>query len=153
MKRIINGKEYDADTATKIAEIDYDYTFEELFKSPTGKFFLHVTYKGIGNEYIVPLTDKDTYEWAEGSEDEDTYKAVFEAFSEKSKASAAIAHQFAQMKPERKVDYLDRVINSGIAMTEKRKQELIKMKQDINAQMEIDKVNAHISSQASAGRN
>lgn len=150
MKKIINGKKYDTDTATKIAELDYDYTFEELFKSPTGKFFLHVTYKGIGNEYIEPLTDKDAYGWAE---DEGTYRAVFEAFSEKSKVSAAIAHQIAQMKPERKVDFLDRVINSGIAMTEKRKQELIKMKQDINAQMEIDKVNAHISSQASAGRN
>ncbi len=154
MKKIINDKEYDTDTAEMITELDCGDAFEELFKTPAGEFFLHMTYKGFGNEYIIaPLTARDVYEWAEGSENEDTYRAVTEAFSEEHRRAANIAHQFAQWDSERQIEFLDYLINSGLSVAEERKQELMNMRQKINMQMEIDKVNAYTSGQANAGRN
>jgi len=47
MKKIINGKKYDTETATKLGEDcrgyrgDIDFWSEELYRKKTGEFFLY----------------------------------------------------------------------------------------------------------------
>ena len=82
MKRIINGKMYDTNTATLIAEYSYSNTrdfrhfHEELYQKKTGEFFLY-GYGGCmssysvpcgsnnwsGSENIRPLTETEVKEW------------------------------------------------------------------------------------------
>lgn len=97
MKKIINNKRYDTDTAKKVAEYDSDvarsdfnFYHEDLYQKRTGEFFLY----GQGNaaskyaerafpdgwqsgEKIVPLTVGEAREWAERTQDADTYESIF----------------------------------------------------------------------------
>lgn len=96
MKKIINGKRYDTDTAKVIAEHeegyvgDFAYYRETLYKKRGGEYFLH----GYGHaaskyaeslgdnrwgagESIVPLTYDTAREWAEANMDADAYEAEF----------------------------------------------------------------------------
>lgn len=75
MRKIIDGKKYDTDTATLIAaarnmsdESNIDYERRELFKKRTGEYFFYV----IGCERyrhklsgIVPLSYGEASRWAE----------------------------------------------------------------------------------------
>lgn len=96
MKKVINGRRYNTDTATLIGSTgyshsgDFAYWREYLYRKRTGEFFLY----GIGgpmskysqkigqNEWsggqeIQPLTLQEAQEWAEEHLDADEYEQVF----------------------------------------------------------------------------
>lgn len=97
MKKIINGKLYDTDTAREIDSWanrmdvrDWHYFRETLYRKKTGEYFLHgeggpmthyaerVEQNGWrGSERIVPLTWDAAREWAEAHMDADDYQAEF----------------------------------------------------------------------------
>lgn len=96
MKKIINGKLYDTETAKKVAEWskncarnDFSYYEEELYSKKTGEFFLYgegnaaspyneYSYGSYtGGEKIVPLTYEEAREWAERKLDADEYIELF----------------------------------------------------------------------------
>lgn len=97
MKKIINGRKYDTDTATEIASFcgfkgDIRYTDETLYRKRTGEFFLYGE-GGTGSKYahvidsstgtrtpgygIVPLTEQEAKEWLEANSDAETYEECF----------------------------------------------------------------------------
>jgi hypothetical protein len=102
MKKIINGKLYDTETAKEIAVwsngrsySDFGHCVETLYKKRTGEYFIF----GVGgpmSKYaescgdnswsggsrIIPLTYKAAKEWAEKNLDADDYMAEFGPVSE-----------------------------------------------------------------------
>lgn len=97
MKRIINGKRYDTDTAQFIKTYssglsisDFRYYDESLYLKKTGEFFLYATGNGASEyagrygdlrgpgEKIVPLTLDEAKAWVEKIEDPDLYEELFE---------------------------------------------------------------------------
>lgn len=102
MKKIINGKVYDTDTARSVGMCengrsvnDFEWCAEFLYQKRTGEFFLN----GIGNcnsKYaestgnnswtsgwkIIPLTYEAAREWAEEHLTADDYEAIFGAVVE-----------------------------------------------------------------------
>lgn len=90
MKKIIDGKTYNTETAKKIAEWDnglsyndFDYRSEELYRKRTGEYFLYgsggartewgtVMDDGwlAGGSNIVPLTQEEAQDWLRGNTDE-----------------------------------------------------------------------------------
>lgn len=97
MKKIIDGKRYDTETATKVGEWwngcsrrDFNFVNEELYQKRTGEFFLYGEggpssrySKSIGNntwsgdEVIIPLTLEAAQKWAEKNLDGDEYEKIF----------------------------------------------------------------------------
>lgn len=96
MKKIINGKRYDSDTAQLIAEGtggypgNFNYYKEGLYRKRTGEFFLageggpsskyskQVELNSwSGGENIFPLTYQQATEWGEKHMDADDYEKVF----------------------------------------------------------------------------
>lgn len=97
MKKVINGKVYDTETAKKVASWyssyarnDFHYYEEELYRKKTGEFFLYG--KGnaaspysqscgqnewCGGERIEPLTYKEAQNWTEKHLDGDDYCEIF----------------------------------------------------------------------------
>lgn len=97
MKRIIKNKVYDTDTAKELCNYepnpyrsDFHWYCETLYQKKTGEFFIF----GVGNvaskyskscgqnewcgsEKIVPLTYDEAREWAEQTQDGDTYIEIF----------------------------------------------------------------------------
>lgn len=97
MKRIINGKRYDTDTAqfiktyrSDLSISDFRYYDESLYLKKTGEFFLYATGNGSSKyasqygdlrgpgEKIVPLTLDEAKAWVEKIEDPDLYEELFE---------------------------------------------------------------------------
>ena len=102
MKKIINGKVYDTDTAKELAEWsnglghgDFSHVVEWLYQKRTGEFFLY----GVGgpaSRYavsagqnawsggakIIPLTWEAAREWAEEHLDAEEYEEIFGAVAE-----------------------------------------------------------------------
>lgn len=97
MKKIINGKRYDTDTAKNVgywcANItDGLYRVEEtLYRKKTGEFFLlgsggprtkYADWTETGNlcggEKIIPLSEEAAREWAEESLSPEEYEAAFD---------------------------------------------------------------------------
>ena len=103
MKKIINGKKYDTETANLIASYtaggvcrrDYRYIHEGLYRKQTGEFFL-AGEGAAGTEYaqpaegggyhgceaIKPLSLAEAETWAEAHMDADAYEAIFGAVAE-----------------------------------------------------------------------
>ena len=96
MKKIINGKTYNTETAQKVgywynsySYVDFNYCEETLYQKRTGEFFLHgvsgangAYAKSVGNARcsganIVPLTESKAKKWAETHLDADEYIAIF----------------------------------------------------------------------------
>lgn len=96
MKKIINGKRYDTETAEEIgfwsterSVTDFSYCEETLYRKRTGEFFIHggggARTKYAKEEYgmygwgeaIVPLTEGEAKTWVEQKLDADTYEALF----------------------------------------------------------------------------
>jgi hypothetical protein len=96
MKKIINGKRYDTETAEYIADYsnhygrnDFRSLEETLYRTPKGNFFLAgeggpmTKYArpcgGMtgGGEDIIPLTKEEAFEWAEAHMDTDEIVGVF----------------------------------------------------------------------------
>lgn len=96
MKKIINGKRYDTESAKELASYEhsyrneFDFYCETLYRKRGGEFFLHgyghaaspycewvdSSTRGAG-ERIVPLTYAAAQEWAEKHLDGDEYEAIF----------------------------------------------------------------------------
>jgi hypothetical protein len=96
MKRIIGGKKYDTETATKVASwttsgysrSDFRFAHEELYRKRTGEFFLY----GEGNAMtqwasscgnmrswgsdIMPLTEEQAKLWVEEKANQE-YETLF----------------------------------------------------------------------------
>lgn len=96
MKKIINGKRYDTDTAKEIGYDSYsnrrDFSFweETLYRKNTGEYFLHgeggpaskyaVTIgqnEWSGGEKIIPLNEAAAKKWAEDHLSADEYEKNF----------------------------------------------------------------------------
>ena len=97
MKKIINGKKYDTDTAKELGYYtngeytnDLYYYCETLYRKKTGEFFLHgdgnsgtkyATALGnnswAGGEEIIPLTYEAAQKWAEDCLSADAYEEIF----------------------------------------------------------------------------
>ena len=97
MKKIVNGKKYDTETAKAIAYYsapgdvrDFAYFEETLYRKKTGEYFLYG--KGgpasvysrscgqnewAGDEKIKPFTEYEARAWAERCVDADEYEAIF----------------------------------------------------------------------------
>ena len=101
MKKIINGKLYNTQTAKALASRDnhcqpgsFDYVTETLYRKKTGEFFLsgsggaRTIYAepceggSRGSSRIVPLTEAEAREWAEAYADADKYMEIFGAVEE-----------------------------------------------------------------------
>lgn len=96
MKKIINGKKYDTETAALVAGYwngygrgDFNFISEELYLKRTGEFFLYAEggpltqycdYSG-GNrtygEWIIPYSKEEAIEWVEKHCDSETYEKLF----------------------------------------------------------------------------
>jgi len=95
MKKIINGKKYDTDTATLCVDRDNDcigfaHTYEALYLKKTGEFFLY-GYSGpmgkyaravgdnttCGGSEITPLTLEKAQRFVEKYGDADDYEKLF----------------------------------------------------------------------------
>ena len=96
MKKIINGKKYDTETATKVAcwdngyySSDFDFEAATLYRKKTGEYFIHgeggarsqyATHYGSSwgyGETIRPLTIDEAKEWSERHMDGDSYEEEF----------------------------------------------------------------------------
>lgn len=101
MKKIINNRRYDTETAEKLGIYvsDYDYTSfhhysETLYRKRGGEYFLYGAggatsrygeYKGnyrVNGEQIIPMTVEMAQEWAEEHLDGDEYESIFGEVSE-----------------------------------------------------------------------
>ena len=96
MKKIINGRKYDTDTAELVAEWDngdygdFDFVREGLYRKRTGEYFLYgrggaqtryalacsATNWG-GGEGFAPLAEDEARKWAEEHCDGDEYEQIF----------------------------------------------------------------------------
>jgi hypothetical protein len=96
MKKVINRKKYDTETATPIGQYhndrainDFRYYWEQLYQKTTGEYFLYgeggpmskyarSTGDGYdGGEKIIPLTREKAREWAEKYLEYDEYATAF----------------------------------------------------------------------------
>lgn len=96
MKKIINGKRYNTESAELCGSREYgypgdlNYVSEELYQKRTGEFFLHgegganSKYREeismnswSGGEKIIPLTDEEAREWTEEYLDLEDYEKLF----------------------------------------------------------------------------
>ena len=96
MKKIIDGKLYNTETATKVGYWDnnqygsFNWCREILYKKKTGEFFLYGEGGALspytkscgqncwsGSEEIIPYTEAEAKEWAERCLDADDYIAIF----------------------------------------------------------------------------
>lgn len=102
MKKIINGKLYDTDTAKEIGSRfhgegvrDFRHYSETLYRKRTGEYFLYGEggpmsryaetigqNQWSGGEKIIPLDYKAATKWAEENMDADDYQAEFGQVSE-----------------------------------------------------------------------
>ena len=102
MKKIINGKVYDTETAKELGSwgnsgtwSDFSHMEETLYRKKTGEFFLH----GEGGpmtkyaqpagqnswsagDRIMPMTFHEAREWAEEHLDAEEYEAIFGTVTE-----------------------------------------------------------------------
>lgn len=96
MKKIINGKKYDTETARKISgwdegrNGDHDYVHEELYRKKNGEFFLFGegganskygawidNYSRAESRKIVPLPIEEAKRWAEKHISTEKYEEIF----------------------------------------------------------------------------
>lgn len=96
MKKIINGKKYNTETAeclgsdSHLYRGDLDFWNKELYRKKTGEFFIYGEggprseygrevgqNSWSGGEDITPLTEDEAKKWAERHLDVDEYEAIF----------------------------------------------------------------------------
>lgn len=101
MKKIINGKRYDTDTAKRVAiwehsnRRDFNFVSEQLYRKTTGEYFLYGEGGAAskyaeslgqntwgGGEKIIPLSFEAAQAWAEKHLDGEEYEAIFGAITE-----------------------------------------------------------------------
>ena len=110
MKKIINGKKYDTETAQCIGSISSNEgdrlfeAYEGLYRKKTGEFFLfcsggpgskfgkqtgHSNWSG--DEFVRPLTYEEAAKWAETNLDGDEYEAIFGEVDEGEQEAAYVS--------------------------------------------------------------
>ena len=97
MKKIINGKKYDTETAKalggedtrSLSQTDFRYFWETLYVKKTGEYFLHGQGHGMTKyatrdglmacwgSAIIPLSVQDAKNWAEKNLDADKFESIF----------------------------------------------------------------------------
>ncbi len=96
MKKIINGKRYDTDTAKLVGHTsygtpgDFNYWWEGLYRKRTGEFFLQGNggpmskyserigeNEWTGGQEIIPLSLEEAQEWGEKYLDAEEYEEIF----------------------------------------------------------------------------
>lgn len=95
MKRIINGKKYDTETATKVCDYEYshcgdfNWCYEVLYKKKTGEFFIYgkggplSSYSrteggtSYGSSEITPITLNEAKKFAEENASVEIYEEYF----------------------------------------------------------------------------
>lgn len=102
MRKIINGKKYDTETAKEIgsrfsgeSRQDFSYVEETLYRKRTGEFFLYGSggpasryavrtgqNSWSGGSKIIPLSTQEARHWAEQYLTPDDFEAVFGAVTE-----------------------------------------------------------------------
>lgn len=101
MKRVIDGKRYDTDTAKMLAErysdrieSEMDLVHETLYRTKSGNYFLHAEggantkyckWRGENQtrgEHIIPLSLEGSQKWAEEYLDAEEYEKIFGAIQE-----------------------------------------------------------------------
>lgn len=102
MKKIINGKVYDTDTAKELGSWanggtwrDFSHMEETLYRKKTGEFFLHGEGGPMsryaeahgqnswsGGSRIMPMSFAEAKAWAEEKLDADDFEAIFGAVAE-----------------------------------------------------------------------
>lgn len=102
MKKIINGRKYDTETATMLGEWanmsdyrDFSYFSETLYRKRNGEHFLHGEGNAAskyaesagqnswtGGSAIIPLSYESAQQWAVDHLDVDEYEAIFGEVSE-----------------------------------------------------------------------
>ena len=102
MKKIINGKRYDTDTARKISSFQYSHHHdflwhrETMYQKKTGEFFIHGEVREesgdrneldcnscMKSERLIPMTIKSAMDWAKKNLSVDEYETVFGEVSDK----------------------------------------------------------------------
>lgn len=110
MKKIIDGKRYDTDTAECIGwdswgtPGDFKHWSEELYQKRTGEFFLYGEGGAMskyaetigqnewsGGEKIMPLDYESAREWAEEHLDADEYEKIFEVIEDEEEGRRTIS--------------------------------------------------------------
>lgn len=92
MKKVIDGKKFDTESAKKCGECKTFLGTESLYQRKTGDFFLHKCYKENGvypaYEEIEPISYKEAQEWTYESLGVDAYYELFvKPFEENGKKS------------------------------------------------------------------
>lgn len=100
MKRIINGRKYDTDTATELCEYsyaylsDFSYLHEVLYKKKTGEFFIYGEggpcspyhesdgRSQWGSKEIVPISEGKAIEFVEKHGTVELYEELFGEIAE-----------------------------------------------------------------------
>lgn len=95
MKKTINGKKYDTETALKLGQMDHDITdsiygyTEALYRKKTGEFFvcgdggartkygMQTENDAMGGSAITPLTEDEARSWAEKHIEVEEYEEIF----------------------------------------------------------------------------
>lgn len=110
MKKIINGRRYDTETAKAIGYDDYlypndfGYWAETLYRKNTGEFFLYGTggpaskyaesigmNQWSGGSKIIPLSVEAAQKWAEEHLTADEYEKIFGEVGEEEKRTATFS--------------------------------------------------------------
>lgn len=98
MRKVIDGRRYDTETAIEVGESNHgrpgDWAFmsETLYRTRRGAWFLHGaggplssygercgSNERTGSERIIPLTEDEAFEWAQDALDGETVDAFFSA--------------------------------------------------------------------------
>lgn len=84
MKKIINGKKYDTETARCVGSWEnmedcrnFDWYCEKLFLKTTGEFFLYANGGRMDKAIIEPVLENEAKAWAEKHLNGDEYESIF----------------------------------------------------------------------------
>ena len=144
MKKIINGKKYDTETAKEVGYWsnggswrDFSHVEETLYRKKTGEYFLfgeggpqtrYAVSTGqnswTGGEKIIPLTHENARHWAEEHLDGDEYEAIFgEVTEDESRVNATFRLSASLLENIRRKadetgssisDYVEGILTFGI---------------------------------------
>ena len=122
MKKVINGRRYDTDTARRMAEDsysnprDFSYWCETLYRKNTGEYFLHGEggpmskyaetvgqNQWSGGAKLIPLTVEAAKKWAEEHLDGEEYEKIFGVVEE-----TAVKRTVTFSLPEKAVELIAR---------------------------------------------
>lgn len=133
MKKIINGKKYDTDTAQSVGQwdngryTDFSFVSEELYRKKTGEFFIHgeggpmskyAEHAGnttCSGEQIHPISWEAAREWVEEHLDVDTYEKFFGEVSDEESVNtnvtfaADVYNEVKKLAVERRIGLSDLV--------------------------------------------